>query len=98
MRSLKVSLIVRIVNGRRRCIISRLLIVVLMLKLRLSVRKIWPNGLITISTPLPLSVPPTPLPVSILSLRVLLFSPLRSIPDQLRPLKAEMFPVRVLIR
>lgn len=73
-------------------------IVVLMLKLRPSVRKIWLNGLIRILIPLLLSVPLTPLLVSILLLRVLLFSLLRSIPDQLRPLKAEMFPVLVLTR
>ena len=73
-------------------------IVVLMLKLRPSVRKIWPNGLIRISTLLPLSVPLTLPLVSILSLRVPPFSPLRLIPDQLRPLKAEMFPALVLTR
>ena len=73
-------------------------IVVLMLKLRPSVRKIWLNGLIRISTLLPLSVLLMPLLALILLLRVLLFSPLRLIPDQLRPLKAEMFPVLVLTR
>ena len=70
----------------------------LMLRLRLSVRKIWPNGLIRNSTLLLLSVLLTLPLVSILSLRVLPFSPLRLIPDHLRPLKAEMFPVLVLTR
>ena len=69
-----------------------------MLKLRSSVRKIWPNGLIRNSTLLPLSVPLTVPLVSILSLRVLPFSPLRLILDQLSPLKAEMFPALVLTR
>ena len=78
--------------------LSRLLIVVLMQRLRLSVRKRWLNGPILNSTPLPLSVPLTVPLVSILSLRVLLSSLLRLIPDQLRPLKVEMFPAPALIR
>ena len=69
-----------------------------MLKCRLSVRKSWPNGLIRILTLPPLSVPLTVPLVSILSLRVLLFSLLRLIPDHLRLLKVEMFPAPALIR
>ena len=73
-------------------------IVVLMLKLRPSVRKIWLNGLITNSILPLLSVPQMSPLVLILLLKVLLFSLLRLIPDQLRPLKVEMFLVPALTR
>ena len=95
---LRASLTVRIANGRKRCISNKLLIVVLMLKCNLIVRRSWPIGPIVITILLLLSVLPTSLPVLILLLKVLPFSPLRLIPDQLRPLKAEMFPALVLTR